>query len=322
MLARLAGNELTRQALTEALSAGRLGHSVLLCGEAGCGAGFAARCLAADYLYPAGGPAAEAVLRGESPECAALRGSGSGGIIKVEQIRAARAALYETSLSAAGRVQIVYGAHKMNPASANALLKILEEPPPGVLFILTAPGVGSVLPTIRSRCRLYTVAPLPQADCAALLRAEYPACDEPHAQDLARAFGGRAGAALALLQSPDGDALLREAWELAAAAARLLRVPEKELLALRILLEQYALLAKEKSPIHLRRNLFGIFFQYLLVLCLRTFEIRTLALVVGRHKGNAVLTVERLLCKFVAAKRTDVFIALQFDRRTASKTQF
>lgn len=219
MLARLAGNELTRQALTEALSAGRLGHSVLLCGEAGCGAGFAARCLAADYLYPAGGPAAEAVLRGESPECAALRGSGSGGIIKVEQIRAARAALYETSLSAAGRVQIVYGAHKMNPASANALLKILEEPPPGVLFILTAPGAGSVLPTIRSRCRLYTVAPLPQADCAALLRAEYPACDESHAQDLARAFGGRAGAALALLQSPDGDALLREARELAAAAA-------------------------------------------------------------------------------------------------------
>lgn len=219
MLARLAGNELTRQALTEALSAGRLGHSVLLCGEAGCGTGFAARCLAADYLYPEGGPAAEAVLRGESPECAALRGSGSGGIIRVEQIRAARAALYETSLSAAGRVQIVYGAHKMNPASANALLKILEEPPPGVLFILTAPGAGSVLPTIRSRCRLYTIAPLPEADCAALLRRLLPACSEPHARDLARAFGGRAGAALALLQNPDGDTLLREARELAAASA-------------------------------------------------------------------------------------------------------
>lgn len=236
MLDRLAGNELTRRALAEALAAGRLGHAVLLAGEPGCGAGFAARCLAADYLYPAGGPAAEAVLRGESPECAGLRGSGSGGIIKVEQVRAARAALHETSLSAAGRVQIVYGAHKLNPASANALLKILEEPPPGVLFILTAPGAGSVLPTIRSRCRLYTLAPLPDAACAALLRQEQPDCPAPRAAELARACGGRAGAALALLRSADGAALLEEARALGAAAAardrygcmRLLAAAEKD----------------------------------------------------------------------------------------------
>ena len=39
-----------------ALRTGRLPHAVLLVGEAGCGAGFAARCLAADYLYPQGGP--------------------------------------------------------------------------------------------------------------------------------------------------------------------------------------------------------------------------------------------------------------------------
>ena len=56
MLDRLAGNAELKQDLQAALRAGRLSHSVLLCGEAGCGAGFAARCLAADRLYPQGGP--------------------------------------------------------------------------------------------------------------------------------------------------------------------------------------------------------------------------------------------------------------------------
>ena len=58
MLDRLAGNAELKQDLQAALRAGRLSHSVLLCGEAGCGAGFAARCLAADRLYPQGGPQA------------------------------------------------------------------------------------------------------------------------------------------------------------------------------------------------------------------------------------------------------------------------
>ena len=65
MLDRLAGNAALKADLAAALAAGRLAHSILLVGERGCGAGFAARCLAADYLYPAGGPHAEAVLRGE-----------------------------------------------------------------------------------------------------------------------------------------------------------------------------------------------------------------------------------------------------------------
>ena len=68
MLERLFGNDALKRDLSAALQSGRLAHSILLIGEPGCGAGFAARCLAADYLYPAGGPHAEAVLRGEDTE--------------------------------------------------------------------------------------------------------------------------------------------------------------------------------------------------------------------------------------------------------------
>ena len=51
-LSGLLGNDALKKDLSLALAAGRLAHSVLLCGEQGMGAGFAARCLAADFLYP------------------------------------------------------------------------------------------------------------------------------------------------------------------------------------------------------------------------------------------------------------------------------
>ena len=109
MLARLAGNHALKQDLSAALRAGRLPHSILLAGEPGCGAGFAARCLAADYLYPHGGPHAEAVLRGEDSECLTVRGEGASGQIRVERIREAREKIQHSALSAdaAGRVLFI-----------------------------------------------------------------------------------------------------------------------------------------------------------------------------------------------------------------------
>ena len=106
MLARLAGNDALKAELGTALRGGRLPHAVLLVGEPGCGAGFAARCLAADYLYPAGGPHAEAVLKKEDTECLVLQGEGASGQIPVKKVREAREAIQRSALSAAaaGRV--------------------------------------------------------------------------------------------------------------------------------------------------------------------------------------------------------------------------
>ena len=76
MLERLVGNDALKSELGTALRGGRLPHAILLVGEPGCGAGFAARCLAADYLYPQGGAHAEAVLKKEDAECLVLGLSG------------------------------------------------------------------------------------------------------------------------------------------------------------------------------------------------------------------------------------------------------
>ena len=69
-------------------------------------------------------------------------------------MREAREAIQRSALStdAAGRVLFIYGAQNLNGSSANAMLKIIEEPPEGVLFLLTATSAATVLPTIRSRC--------------------------------------------------------------------------------------------------------------------------------------------------------------------------
>ena len=199
MLERLAGNDALKSELGAALRGGRLPHAVLLVGEPGCGAGFAARCLAADYLYPQGGPHAEAVLKKEDTECLVLQGEGASGQIPVKKVRESREAIQRSALStdAAGRVLFIYGAQNLNGtqgSAANALLKIIEEPPEGVLFLLTAPNAAVVLPTIRSRCAAYTIAPVPAADCAARLRAErLPA---KAADELAFLYEGHIGTAL------------------------------------------------------------------------------------------------------------------------------
>lgn len=218
MLDRLVGNAQLKQTLQAALQGGRLSHSVLLCGEAGAGAGFAARCLAADYLYPQGGPGAQQVLEGESPECIAVRGEGASGEIKIERIREVRRRVFDTALSAAGRVVILYGAQMLNNSSANALLKVLEEPPQGVLFLLTANSQAAVLATIRSRCAVYAVAPVSPADCAAWLRQNCPGC-QPDGHFLSVLYDGHIGTALAVATDPARAKLLQAARQWAALAA-------------------------------------------------------------------------------------------------------
>ena len=186
MLERIAGNEELKSSIRRMLEGRRLTHSVLLVGEAGLGAGFAARCVAADYLYPQGGAPAEALLRGECcravakagkrdsgqietgivREAISITGMGSGGRYLVGQVTAMRSEIFNTSLSAEGRAVLLYHVERMNEESANALLKVMEEPPEGVLFLLTADSLAGVLPTIRSRCISFAVAPVSPEDCA------------------------------------------------------------------------------------------------------------------------------------------------------------
>src|ERR1700688_1149105 len=98
------------------------------------------------------------VERAYDPHRRRLRGE-----IVVDDTRAIGTFLRLTPAEGGWRVVIVDGADEMNRNAANALLKILEEPPQQALLLLVAHSPGRLLPTIRSRCRRFPLAPLPAA---------------------------------------------------------------------------------------------------------------------------------------------------------------
>ena len=72
----------------------------------------------------------------------------------------------QTSSRGGAKVVVIYPAERMNPASANTLLKTLEEPPGRARFVLASAAPQRLLPTVRSRCQSLRV-PLPALDVAA-----------------------------------------------------------------------------------------------------------------------------------------------------------
>ena len=81
--------------------------------------------------------------------------------LAVDEIRRTVGFFGSTSGEGGWRIAIVDPADDMNPSAANALLKMLEEPPSRSLFLIVSHAPGRLLPTIRSRCRRLDLAPLP-----------------------------------------------------------------------------------------------------------------------------------------------------------------
>ncbi len=125
--------------------------------------------------------------------------------------------LFEQSAGEGGwRMAIIDSADELNVHSANALLKLIEEPPPRSLFFLVAHHPGRILPTIRSRCRLLTLQSLEQPALSSAVRAALQAAGKAASEaDLARACAraeGSAREALRLIQAGEGavDGLTRK----------------------------------------------------------------------------------------------------------------
>lgn len=94
-----------------------------------------------------------------------------GQWIGVDEVRRLRAFLGNTAGELGFRVVIVDRADELNQNAANALLKVLEEPPPETLFLLIAAAEGKISVTIRSRCRTLRLSPLEPDDLAKAVRA-------------------------------------------------------------------------------------------------------------------------------------------------------
>ena len=93
-------------------------------------------------------------------------------VIKIDQIRAVGDFIALSTHRAGLRVLVVNPAEAMHPSAANALLKTLEEPPPGTLIVMVSHRISRLLATIRSRCRQLALPVPPRAEALAWLKAE------------------------------------------------------------------------------------------------------------------------------------------------------
>ena len=192
------GQSTAIEALTAAMSSGRLAHSLVFAGPAGVGKSTTARALAAWWLCENAGKPLAAKSRksaapshnacGSCPSCRLMdtgthpdyhlitrqliryhdkTGKSKGIDLSIQVLRPEliEPAGRKSSLGH-GKAFVIEEAHLMNAAAQNGILKTLEEPPGsaddrGTLIILLADQPESLLPTIRSRCRIVTFAALP-----------------------------------------------------------------------------------------------------------------------------------------------------------------
>jgi len=149
------------QRLLTQRAADRLPHALLLSGPAGVGKAGFAEALASLLLChhpqqdsPCGHcHSCELHAAGHHPDLVRVSPEGEGKPIKVDQVRELIDHLHSTAQQGGYRVVIMSPAESLNTSSANALLKILEEPGRNTLLLLICHQPGQLMPTIRSRCQ-------------------------------------------------------------------------------------------------------------------------------------------------------------------------
>ncbi len=150
-------------------------------------------------------------------------------VITVDETRETISFFGSTAAVEGWRVCIVDTVDELNPNAANALLKVLEEPPRHSLFLLVSHAPARVLPTIQSRCRKLALRPLAAGDVmSAAAQAANIAIDDPALAEAAAAADGSVARALTLL---GGDAIKLH-QRTAALLATLPQVDPRELHAL------------------------------------------------------------------------------------------
>jgi DNA polymerase-3 subunit delta' len=147
-------------------------------------------------------PAADGEEGGESDKKAKSTKTPSKEI-KIEQIRALADFMNISTHRQGLRVVVLYPAEALNMPASNALLKTLEEPPPGTVFLLASNSLDRLLPTILSRCRKFAL-PMPdQAQALSWLQAQ----GVPDADSWLREQGGSPLAALAQAETGNREEL-------------------------------------------------------------------------------------------------------------------
>lgn len=194
------------QTLAGLCADGRLSHAILLEGENGLGKRRLSRIIAAMALCrerPGGCMVCDDcknILEDKHPDVEIYGGSGGASSFHIEDIRRLRQHAGVLPNQADKRVFILENCENMTPAAQNALLKILEEPPGYVMFILTAVNRSALLSTILSRVICFQVQELSRREFAQALPKMLHQGEAAETDKLYEKSGGNLGLALQMIR--------------------------------------------------------------------------------------------------------------------------
>lgn len=232
MAERVIGQDAAIHTFTDAAASGRMHHAWLLTGPRGTGkatlAWAMARWLLSDQpgpglSVPDDDPVARRIRALSEPRLTLIRrpwddkAKRLSAQITVEEIRRLLSFFHMSAAEGGHRIAIIDAADEMNTAAANALLKMLEEPPKGAMILMVAHQPARLLPTIRSRCRELRLSPLGHDDMGRVLAGLGVEGDHEALTELS---GGSAGEALRLI-GQDGLAVYQHITDLFATLPRM-----------------------------------------------------------------------------------------------------
>ena len=226
----IVGQDRAVEVFSNAWASRRMHHAWLLAGPRGVGKATFARTAAARVLSDSAGPAIDLPGLETPPDhpIARLLAAGShpdfrwlerlerqtGGLarnISVDQVRSLGNLLTVTPSMSPWRAIVIDAADDLEASAANALLKMLEEPPANTLFLLVSHAPGRLLPTIRSRCRRLDFTSLDDDAMTSLLTHSYPEKNGLEIKQLVEFANGSIGRALDIaaldLASLEGEAV-------------------------------------------------------------------------------------------------------------------
>lgn len=202
-LACLSDQPRVRDLLARSVAAGDVAHAYLFVGPPGSGKLDAALALAQCVVCPAHGDGScDACIRVAHRTHPDVRWLDPGSVTGylVEQVRDLIDDAQRAPVRAASKVYVLDRAELLRGAAANALLKTIEEPPEGVVFVLCARMLDAVLPTIASRCQVVPFRSVPAEAALARVMRETGAPEQ--AARVALAVTGTPGRARSYLASP------------------------------------------------------------------------------------------------------------------------
>lgn len=217
------GNEEVKEALSAAFTAGRFPHAVILQGNAGCGKKTLAALLAKALVCrdrdnaPCGVcPSCVRAAAGSHPDIRVVEGSGVTKSLSVDTVKEVIADSYRMPEEAHYNVYVLHMGSRTGDAAQNKLLKVIEEPPEGAVFILVCESAEQLLPTICSRAQIYTLNPPSINEAAAFVQQKADLSAE-EALHLAELCGGNIGQMLSEQEQGGAAQAAKIAQEIAAA---------------------------------------------------------------------------------------------------------